>query len=234
MARERPFSLQPASSRCMQPRIKMPRGACDCHMHIFDARFPLAPKARRREPDAPVSAYRKLQRALGLERVVVVQPTAYGRDNRCTLEAIASFGNNARGVAVVDDSISDAEIRQLHEAGMRGVRFRMLDDPELPWHMLPRKAARVAALGWHIQFQMDGRELHTREALLKDLPCDLAIEHIGKFLEPVGVDSRHEAVRVEREILGSLVPAELAADVRALECESDFITAPQNLLHIAR
>ena len=72
-------------------------------MHIFEARFPLAPKARRREPDAPVSAYCKLQRALGLERVVVVQPTAYGRDNRCTLEAIASFGDNARGVAVVDN-----------------------------------------------------------------------------------------------------------------------------------
>ncbi len=157
-------------------------------MHIFAARYPLAAKARRREPDAPVSEYRKLQRALGLERVVVVQPTAYGTDNRCTLEAIASFGGNARGVAVVDDTVSEAEIRRLTAAGMRGVRFRMLDEPELPWEMLPRMAARVAAHGWHIQFQMDGRELHTREALLKSLPCDLVIEHIGKFLEPVGVD----------------------------------------------
>jgi D-galactarolactone isomerase len=156
-------------------------------MHVFDARFPPVAKARRREPAAPVSEYRKLQRALGLERVVVVQPTAYGTDNRCTLEAIAALGSGARGIAVIDDSISAAEIGRLHDAGMRGVRFRMLDDPELPWEMRPKMAERIAALGWHIQFQMDGRELHTREAPLKSLPCDLVIEHIGKFLEPVGV-----------------------------------------------
>lgn len=83
-------------------------GACDCHTHIFDARFPLAAKTRRKEPAAPLSEYRKLQRALGLERVVVVQPTAYGTDNRCTLEAIAALGSSARGIAVINDSISAA------------------------------------------------------------------------------------------------------------------------------
>jgi D-galactarolactone isomerase len=157
-------------------------------MHIYDSRFPISAKARRQEPDAPVAEYRKLQQVLGLERVVVVQPTAYGTDNRCTLEAVASLGSNARGIAVIDDSISAAGIGRLHDAGMRGVRFRMLDNPELPWELLPKMAERVAAHGWHVQFQMDGRELHAREALLKSLPCDLVIEHIGKFLEPVGVD----------------------------------------------
>jgi D-galactarolactone isomerase len=72
-------------------------------MHIFDARFPLAAKARRQERDALVPAYRKIQRALGLERVVVVQPTAYGKDNRCTLDALATFGDSACGVAIIDD-----------------------------------------------------------------------------------------------------------------------------------
>ena len=71
-----------------QPKLKTPSGACDCHMHIFDSRFPLAAKARRQEKDASVADYRAVQKRLGLERVVVVQPTAYGRDNRCTLEAI--------------------------------------------------------------------------------------------------------------------------------------------------
>jgi D-galactarolactone isomerase len=125
-------------------------------MHIYDARFPLAAKARRQEPDALVSAYRKVQRALGLERVVVVQPTAYGKDNRCTLEALAQFGDSARGVAIIDDATSEAEIERLTRGGMRGVRFRMTGDPELPWEMLPRMAARMAKHGWHIQFQMDG------------------------------------------------------------------------------
>ena len=73
-----------STSKPGKPRLKTLPGACDCHMHIFDARFPLAAKARCQELDAPVSEYRKLQRALGLERVVLVQPTAYGTDNRCS------------------------------------------------------------------------------------------------------------------------------------------------------
>ena len=168
--------------------IAVPAGACDCHMHVYDARFPLAAKARRQEPDAPAADYRQLQRALSLERVVVVQPTAYGMDNRCTLAALAEFGGCARGIAIIDDSTSDREIRRLSDSGMRGVRFRMTGDPELPWDMLPVMASRLAAQGWHIQFQMDGRELHQRESLLKALPCELVVEHIGKFFEPVGTD----------------------------------------------
>jgi D-galactarolactone isomerase len=157
-------------------------------MHIFDSRFPLAAKARGKEPDASVADYRALQHRLGLERVVVVQPTAYGQDNRSTLDAIAQFGECARGIAVIGEKVSDAEIGRLAEAGIRGVRFRMTGDPELAWELLPIMAARIAKYDWHIQFQMDGRELHRREALLKSLPCKLVIEHIGKFLEPVGVD----------------------------------------------
>src|SRR3954471_19221715 len=100
---------------------RQPRGACDCHMHIFDSRYPIAAKARRQEPDASVADYRKLQQTLGLERVVVVQPTTYGTDNRCTLEAIKQLGAVARGVAVMDESVSDTELQRLNESGMRGV-----------------------------------------------------------------------------------------------------------------
>jgi D-galactarolactone isomerase len=156
-------------------------------MHVFDGRFPLAANARRQESDAPVSEYRKVQSRLGLERVVVVQPTAYGKDNRCTVAAIAELGEGARGIAVVDDSVSDAELERLTAAGIRGVRFRMLDTPELPWELLPAMAGRLADFGWHIQFQMDGRYLHEREELLASLPCTVVVEHIGKFLEPVPV-----------------------------------------------
>ncbi|MEQ1775208.1 MAG: amidohydrolase family protein [Burkholderiales bacterium] len=172
------------------PQWQAPPGACDCHMHIFDSRFPLAAKARRKEPDATVAQYRGVQQRLGLSRVVVVQPTAYGRDNRCTLDAIAqlgALGDTARGVAVIDETTTDAEIERLHQAGMRGVRFRMLEPPELPWALLEPMAARLASVGWHIQFQMDGRDFESREAQLMSLPCPLVIEHVGKFLEPVPV-----------------------------------------------
>jgi D-galactarolactone isomerase len=154
-------------------------------MHIFDSRYPLAANARRKEADASVASYRQVQQRLGLERVVVVQPTAYGKDNRCTLAAVRQLGPGARGVAVVDEAVSDAELARLDAAGIRGVRFRMLDTPELSWDALPAMAARLAELGWHVQFQMDGRFLHERAALLKALPCTVVIEHIGKFLEPV-------------------------------------------------
>jgi len=169
-------------------RLATPPRACDCHMHIFDSRFPLAENARGKERDAPVAEYRKVQERLGLERVIVVQPTAYGKDNRCTLAAIAELGASARGIAVVDNNVSDAELERLTRAGMRGVRFRMLDTPELPWAVLPEMAARLALFGWHVQFQMDGRFFHEREDLLRRLPCTLVIEHIGKFLEPVPLD----------------------------------------------
>lgn len=170
------------------PQLKAPPGACDCHMHIFDGRYPLAANARSREPDALVPDYRRLQQRLGLQRVVVVQPTAYGRDNRCTLEAIAALGDDARGIAVIDNAVTDAELEQLTQGGMRGVRFRMLDALKLPWEALEETAVRVAEFGWHVQFQMDGRHLHEREALLRRLPCELVIEHVGKFLEPVAPD----------------------------------------------
>ncbi len=173
------------------PQLTAPPGACDCHMHIFDSRFPLAAKARRKEPEATVTHYRGVQQRLGLSRVVVVQPTAYGRDNRCTLDAMVQLGergDSARGVAVIDEGTTDTEIECLHQAGMRGVRFRMLEPPELPWDLLEPMAARLANFGWHVQFQMDGRDFETREALLKRLPCTLVIEHVGKFLEPVPVD----------------------------------------------
>lgn len=170
------------------PRLQTPPGACDCHMHFFDSRYPLAAKARRQEPDASVADYRKIQRRLGLDRVVVVQPTAYGRDNRCTLDAMAQMGPSARGIAVIDETITATELDSMHAAGMRGVRFRMLEPPELPWELLPAMARRIGSLGWHIQFQMDGRDLHLRAAELSALPCPVVIEHIGKFLEPVSVD----------------------------------------------
>src|SRR5438128_900560 len=85
------FSAMPKS-----PKLRAPPGACDCHMHIFDARYPHARPDYRKEADALVSEYREVQRRLGLERVVVVQPMAYGKDHRCTLDAMAELGPGAR------------------------------------------------------------------------------------------------------------------------------------------
>ena len=177
-----------------RPRLQAPPGACDTHIHFYDARYPTAPTALMTPPDATVADYRKLQARLGLSRNVVVQPTTYGTDNRCTLEAIAALGATARGVATVDQSVTDAELERLSKAGMRGARFHMLPGGALPWDILEAMAVRVAAFGWHVQLQLDGRELPEREALLKRMTGTLVVDHIGKFLEIVTPD--HESFRV--------------------------------------
>ncbi len=172
------------------PKLTAPPGACDCHMHFYgpEDRYPLAPTCPFPPPLAPVEAYLPVMERLGLERVVVVQPAAYGKDNRCTLDAMKALGDRARGVAVVDESASDEELAALTEAGVRGIRFFMLPGGVLPWEILEVMAARVAAFGWHVQLQLDGRELPEREALLRRLPGTLVIDHNGKFLEPVATD----------------------------------------------
>jgi D-galactarolactone isomerase len=168
----------------------LPALACDCHVHIYDARFPLAPTATFLPPPAPVAAYRAMQQALGLQRAVLVQPTGYGLDNRCLLDALAQLGDASRGVAVVAADVSDDELARLKAAGVRGVRFMMVAGSGglLTWDALPRLAARMAPLGLAANLQLDGRDLPQHRALIDALPCKVVIDHIGKFLEPVAID----------------------------------------------
>ena len=171
------------------PRLKTPAGAVDTHIHFYDKKYPLAPTAIAPAPEGSVDVYRALQRRLGLSRCVVVQPSAYGTDNRCTLEGIEKFGRkNARGVAVVDTSVADAILREMTEAGIRGARFHMLPGGAIGWDILDRVAARVQSVGWHVQLQLDGRLLPEREAQIISWPGHVVIDHVGKFLDPVPVD----------------------------------------------
>ena len=177
----------------IKPRLTPPPGACDTHMHIYDARYPTAKTALITPPDASVADYRAVLARTGLSRNVVVQPTTYGTDNRCTLEAIAALGATARGVATVDSSVTNDELERLAKAGIRGVRFHMLPGGALPWDILETMAARVGEFGWHVQLQLDGKEFPEREARLKTLPGTLVVDHIGKFLQIVPPE--HESFR---------------------------------------
>lgn len=165
----------------MTPALKAPAGATDCHMHVYDPRYAAVATAPFPPPLAPLAAYLEVQAQLGLERVVVVQPAAYGFDNGCTLEAMAAIGREARGIAVVPPGVADEELARLDRAGVRGVRYFMLKGGLLPWDSLEVMAARIAPLGWHIN-------LPRHMPLLRRLPGNLVIDHNGKFLEPVGTD----------------------------------------------
>lgn len=174
-----------SDNKTRNPKLAAPPGTCDCHMHIYESRFSVAPTAVSPPPEAPLAAYRNVRQQLELTRAVIVQPSAYGSDNSCTMEAVKTLGKDARGVVVVDTTVTDAALAQLTDAGARGIRFHMLPGGALPWDILEEMAARVDTFGWHVQLQMDGRFLSERESVLKRLPGILVIDHVGKFLEPV-------------------------------------------------
>jgi D-galactarolactone isomerase len=184
-----------------KPRLKVPPGACDCHMHIYDPRYSAAPSWPLVLPNAPVAAYRAVQAELGLSRVVVVQPNGYKFDNACTEEAVRELGPSARGIATIRPDIAEAEVERLTRAGFRGARCFMLNGGYLSWDDVDTIAARVQPFGWHVQVQLDGRELPQHETRLSRLPVDVVIDHNGKFLEPV--PTTHPAFAVLRKLLDS-------------------------------
>src|SRR5258705_12804298 len=125
--RARPAAAQAVkwSSGTEAPKLKAPANATDCHHHIYDAKYPVDPKATLRPGDALVEDYRALQKRIGTSRNVIVQPSTYGIDNRCTLDATVAFGPTARAVVVVNDTVSDAELKRMHGLGARGIRFNL-------------------------------------------------------------------------------------------------------------
>jgi D-galactarolactone isomerase len=163
-------------------------------MHIYDSRYQAAPLSILRPPDATVGHYRQVQRALGLDRVVVVQPSTYGLDNSCVLHAVADLGGTARAVVVIDDRVTDGELERLTRLGVRGARFHMLPGGAVPWEMMPAVAERIAPFGWHIQLQMNGRDLADRFEALVSLPTPVVIDHVGRYMPPVEPDDGRFAV----------------------------------------
>ena len=158
----------------------MPEGVCDCHMHVFDRRFAPLPDAMYRE--ATAQDYLALAARRGIRRAVVVQPSGYGFDNRCTLDAVAAMGAGARAIVVVAPDTPEVELRRLHAAGARGVRFMLLRHGGLGWTELAPMADAVAPLGWHLNLQFDGHQLPARLDDLKRLPVDVVIDHVGAFV----------------------------------------------------
>jgi len=136
-------------------------------------------------PDASLVEYRTVQAALGVDRVVFVQPTTYGLDNRCQLEAAAEFGDAARAVVVVDDTTTENELTRLTSQGGRGARFHMLPGGAVPWEIMHTVAELIAGHGWHIQLQLNGRELAEQLDALLALPVPIVVDHFGRFMPPV-------------------------------------------------
>lgn len=162
-----------------------PPGSCDCHVHVIGPkpRFPLASPRSYTPADAPVAALETMMAALGLTRAVVVQPSVYGTDNRCTLDALARLGPRGRGVAVIDDGLGRAEREALHRQGVRGVRMNLLSSGggtrDAVVHRARRLSADCAETGWHLQVYADAGTLETMAAELLALPVPVVLDHFG-------------------------------------------------------
>jgi D-galactarolactone isomerase len=178
----------PWSAGTEAPQLKAPPNAADCHHHIYDSRFPTAPQAVLKPENATVADYRLLQKRIGTALHVVVQPSTYGVDNRCLLDALAQFGPEARGVAVVNTGVTDAELKTLQAAGVRGIRFNLAPAGTTTIDMVDPLSKRVNDLGWHIQINMPSDQILAGRDLWSRVPCPIIFDHLAHMKEPAGVN----------------------------------------------
>lgn len=170
----------PHAPRALAP----PAGGCDAHCHVFGPgdRFPYAPERAYTPPDAGLPAFERLQRQLGLSRAVFVQASCHGSDNSAMLNALRRGAGRYGGVAMIDEATSDAELRELHAAGVRGTRFNFVRHlggaPDLAtfWRLVER----IAPLGWHVVLHFDARDLPRYGELLARMPTPYVIDHMAR------------------------------------------------------
>ncbi len=196
----RPFHPSPS-----RPRFVPPPGAVDAHCHVFGPgdRFPYAPERKYTPCDASKERLFALRDHLGFARNVIVQATCHGRDNRALVDALEASDGRARGVAAVGRDVTDAELRSLHEAGVRGIRFnfvkRLVDFT--PRDVVADIAARVAPLGWHVVVYFEARDLPELWELFTTLPTTVVVDHMGRpdVTQPVDGPEFERFVRLMRE-----------------------------------
>lgn len=173
-------------------------GICDTHIHIFESRerYPLKEgELRSQPPDAPLSLFLKISEPEGVQRIVIDQPSHYGFDNRCTLDTVQRLGlDRARAVVSIDETtITDAEFEDLHARGARAIRVNYgyrSTDPDMAKSAIARVqklAARVADLGWHLEFLLPNSTLRELIPVLEKLPCQFSVGHMGVFPAAQGV-----------------------------------------------
>lgn len=166
-----------------KPTFVPPAGAVDAHCHVFGpmAQFPFSPKAKYLPADAGPDTLFALRDHLGFSRNVIVQASCHGTDNAATLDAIAKSQGKARGVAVVDPEISDAELQALHEGGIRGIRFnflkRLVDNAPKDKFL---EVARRLPKGWHVVIYFEADILEELRPFMDAIPVPLVIDHMGR------------------------------------------------------
>src|SRR4026208_712672 len=187
------------------PRFKVPPGAVDAHCHVFGPgeQFPYAPERKYTPVDASKEQLFALRDRLGFEKNVIVQATCHGSDNRALVDALRASNNKARGVATVDRGITDSQLKDLHDAGVRGTRFnfgkRLVDFT--PREVLNEIAHRIAPLGWHVVIYFEAVDLPELWDFFTALPTTVVVDHMGRpdVTKPVDGEKFELFVKFMRE-----------------------------------
>lgn len=195
-----PYCLPPLAD-IGPPGFAVPPGACDAHAHVVsaDAGYPMVDSRSYTPPPAPEDKYLAMLAANGMSRGVLVQISVYGTDNRVMLDSLRRHPDRLRGVAVVSDDISDRELQAMHDAGVRGVRFNVLFGGGVSLDIMERLAARIAGMGWHMQFLLDARDLPALLPRMRRLPVPGVIDHMGHM--PVKEGVSHPGFQALLELL---------------------------------
>lgn len=171
-----------------RPAFTMPPGACDAHFHVFEPDYPHVANPQYTFPSGSIDQYVAMAEFLGIDRMVLVQPSFYGTDNSLLTAALKRLGPRCGGVIQVEDDVTDAELNSYHEIGVRAVRLDLFARRDWPTKDLAAYITRMAKLvtprGWHLQFYTPGPVVADLLPFLADLEDTFVIDHMGYMTEP--------------------------------------------------
>jgi predicted TIM-barrel fold metal-dependent hydrolase len=176
-----------AAETLAPPAFAMSPGACDAHFHVFEPGYPHVPDPLYTFPDGTVEAYLAMTEVLGIERMILVQPTFYGTDNSLLAAVLKRLRPRCGGVVRIEEDASDAELDGYNEIGVRAIRLDLFARASWPTEeiiaYISRMAARATPRGWHLQFYTPGTIVRDLLPFLADLEDTFVIDHMGYLTE---------------------------------------------------
>ncbi len=184
----------PPDQNTKEPAFKAPPKSCDAHCHVFGPKdlFPYHINSTYKPPDAGKDRLKKLHNILGIERAVIVQASCHGSDNRAMIDAIASSNGAYKGVCIANEDFTDNEFQDLHDGGVRGVRFNFVKHlggtPDLD--AMKNVLDRVKQLGWHLVIHVNAEDIVKFESFFQQFDMDIVVDHMARVPCDAGTDQK--------------------------------------------
>jgi len=175
-----------------RPNFVAPRGACDCHVHVFgpQAIFPFSPQRSYTPEDCTLEDLERLHAALGIDRAVIVHGGAHGTDNRVTLAALDRAPDRLRGVAVIPSGLPRSDLEDMHRRGIRGCRMSTVVSGGASFEHLEALAGETFGFGWHLLLHFGkAMELVELAPRLHALRSPFVLDHLARIDGRDGVAS---------------------------------------------